>query len=67
MSDNPRILELLEELLDSKRRPEDVCADCPELLWEVREPWERCRGVEAQIEALFPVSGPRPPPMACSP
>jgi serine/threonine-protein kinase len=37
--------------------PEDVCADEPELLWEVRERWERCQNVEAQIEAMFPTTG----------
>ncbi|HEV8378820.1 MAG TPA: protein kinase, partial [Tepidisphaeraceae bacterium] len=57
MPDESRILELLEEALDSRRTPEDVCADSPELLWEVRERWERCQNVEAQIEAMFPPSG----------
>src|SRR5688500_4835218 len=57
MADESRILELLEEALDSKRTPEEVCADWPELLWEVRERWERCRNVEAQIEEMFPTTG----------
>src|SRR2546430_3330066 len=57
MPDESRILQLLEEVLDSKRTPEDVCADAPELLWEVRERWERCQDVEAQIEAMFPPTG----------
>jgi tetratricopeptide (TPR) repeat protein/tRNA A-37 threonylcarbamoyl transferase component Bud32 len=57
MPDESRILQLLEEALDSKRTPEDVCADAPELLWEVRERWERCQNVEAQIEAIFPTTG----------
>src|SRR4051812_17330042 len=57
MPDESRILQLLEEALDSKRTPEDVCVDAPELLWEVRERWERCQNVEAQIEAMFPTTG----------
>jgi hypothetical protein len=56
MPDESRILQLLEEALDSRRTPEDVCADAPELLWEVRERWERCQNVEAQIEAMFPTT-----------
>src|SRR5688500_3132761 len=58
MADESRILELLEEALDSGRTPEEVCADAPELLWEVRERWERCRDVETQIESMFPASEP---------
>src|SRR5882672_5783626 len=57
MADESRILELLEEALDSRRTPEEVCEDSPELLWEVRERWERCQNVEAQIEAMFPPTG----------
>src|SRR5262245_39931726 len=56
MADESRIMELLEEALDSRRTPEDVCVDAPELLWEVRERWERIQNVEAQIEALFPTT-----------
>ncbi len=36
MPDNLRVLELLEEALQSGRSPEDVCADCPDLRAEVR-------------------------------
>src|SRR5688572_20100312 len=71
--DNSRIVQLLEEALDSGRPPEDVCAeaDCPELLWQVRERWEQCQRVQAQISAMFPSpgadeatdgNGRRPPP-----
>src|SRR4051812_32634623 len=56
MSDDSRIMELLEEALNSERTPEDVCADCPELLWEVRERLKRCKQVEAQIDAIFPTT-----------
>ncbi|MDB5293722.1 MAG: tetratricopeptide repeat protein [Phycisphaerales bacterium] len=57
MSDDPRILQLLEEALDSNRSPEEVCAEYPELLAAVRERYEQCRSVEAQLEAIFPPSG----------
>ena len=57
MPDESRILELLEEALDSRRTPEEVCEDSPELLWEVRQRWERCQDVEAQIEQMFPTTG----------
>jgi serine/threonine-protein kinase len=56
MADESRILELLEEALDSRRTLEEVCADSPELLWEVKERWERCQNVEAQIDAMFPTN-----------
>ena len=32
MSGDPRVLDLLEEMLDSGRTPEEVCRNCPELL-----------------------------------
>ena len=32
MTDNPRLRQLLDELLDSHATPEEVCASCPELL-----------------------------------
>ena len=57
MSDESRILDLLEEALNSGRTPEEVCAECPELLWEVRERLKRCKQVEAQIDAIFPTTG----------
>ena len=37
--DDPRVQALLEELLDSNATPEQVCADCPELLPVVRARW----------------------------
>ena len=32
MAGNPRVFELLEQMLDSSRTPEELCRDCPELL-----------------------------------
>ena len=58
MSDETRIEQLLEEVLNSGRTPEEVCTEAPGLLWEVRERWERCRDVEAQIECMFPTTDP---------
>jgi eukaryotic-like serine/threonine-protein kinase len=54
MSDEARILELVQEALDSNRTPDEVCADCPELLPEVRKRWNRVRRVDSQLAAIFP-------------
>jgi serine/threonine-protein kinase len=56
MTDDPRIRELLHELLNSQATPEEVCASCPELLPEVRDSWRDMRRVCAELDALFPVS-----------
>jgi eukaryotic-like serine/threonine-protein kinase len=54
MSDEPRVKRLVDELLDTERTPEEVCADCPELLAEVRKRSQRMRSaVEAELDALF--------------
>jgi serine/threonine-protein kinase len=54
MPDELRIRQLLEELLDSRRTPEEVCGEDPDLLREVRLRWERLRRVGDQLDALFP-------------
>jgi hypothetical protein len=41
MPGKPYILELVEQFLESNRKPEEVCADHPELLWEVRQQLKR--------------------------
>ena len=56
MPDDPRVDELLEELLESGVSPEEVCSECPELLPQVRLGWQRLRAVDAQLSALFPDS-----------
>ncbi|HEV3117126.1 MAG TPA: protein kinase, partial [Gemmataceae bacterium] len=56
MSNEPRVQELLDEILDSERTPEEVCGVCPELLPEVRKRWLQMRIVEAELEALFPTT-----------
>jgi serine/threonine-protein kinase len=57
MAVDSRVQQLLEELGDSGRTPEEVCGAYPELLPEVSRRWRRMCAVEAELEALFPVSG----------
>ncbi len=54
MSSDPRVRGLLEEILESHRTPEEVCAACPELLPEVRDRLMRFRELEDQVDSLFP-------------
>jgi serine/threonine-protein kinase len=54
VADDPRVQQLLNKICDSGYTPEEVCADCPELLPEVRRRWRRMRSVEGA--ARFPVS-----------
>jgi eukaryotic-like serine/threonine-protein kinase len=59
MVDDPRVLLLLEEIMNSGRAPLDVCRTCPELLPAVLEGLERLRDLEAEIKAIFPARGPQ--------
>jgi serine/threonine-protein kinase len=54
MSDESRVQELVDELADDLLTPEEVCADCPELLPEVRSRWLQMRVLERQLDELFP-------------
>ena len=54
MSFDPRVQELIEEVLDSGRSVEAVCHDSPELLTQVRERCRRVRVMQAQVSAMFP-------------
>ncbi len=56
MAGDPRVQELLEELLESGVTPEEVCRDSPELLPDVIERWQRLRACDAQLDAWFPQS-----------
>ena len=56
MSDESRVEQLLEETLESGRPVEEVCAQFPQLLWQVQERLRRCQSMEAQIDAMFPPS-----------
>src|SRR6516165_4625048 len=54
MTDDPRVQELLVELLASHATPEEVCATCPELLPLVRNRWRQMRRLHADLDAHFP-------------
>jgi serine/threonine-protein kinase len=54
MSDDPRVEQLLEELLNSGGTPEEACRDSPELLAEVQAGWQRLRALKAEVGAWFP-------------
>jgi serine/threonine protein kinase/Flp pilus assembly protein TadD len=54
MSDQQRVRELLVQAIETNRTPEEVCADDPQLLAEVRALWERMQLVGQQVDALFP-------------
>jgi len=53
------IQQLLEEILESGRSPQEVCRDHPELIDEVVDRLARARALETQIDAVFPVDEPR--------
>src|SRR5260370_18293431 len=59
-ANEPRVQELLDEILDSERTPDEVCGACPELLPEIRKRWQQMRVVQAELEALFPTEGSDP-------
>ena len=61
MDGDPRVRQLLEELLDSEQTPEEVCHHCPELLPEVRRRWQRKCACDAHLDALFPAMEPHSP------
>jgi serine/threonine-protein kinase len=52
------VQELVDEIWDSECTPEEVCGAFPELLPEVRRRWRQMCAVKAQLDALFPASGP---------
>jgi serine/threonine-protein kinase len=55
MPDEPRVRELLDELLDHETTPEEVCSACQELLPVVRERWGQICRARAEFDALLPV------------
>jgi serine/threonine-protein kinase len=67
MPDDPRVAQLLVELLDSGSTPDETCRTCPELLSQVQAGWQRLRVLEAELGALFPSfpvpDGAAPPPL----
>src|SRR3712207_4875119 len=54
MSEESRVLQLVEEALQSGCTPEDVCADAPELVAVVRTRLEECRRLNIYIQELLP-------------
>src|SRR6516165_7480024 len=54
MAGDPRVLGLLEEMLDAGKTPDEVCRGCPELLAEVRERWKEFRRIDAAVVELLP-------------
>jgi len=52
-----RVQQLLEEISDSARTPEEVCVTCPELLPEVRRRWLEMCAVKAELHALPSTTG----------
>lgn len=58
MSGDTRVRELIEEVLDSGKSPEEVCRGEPELLPRVTERLRHVRRVEAQVDALLPPASP---------
>lgn len=59
MPHDAQINALVEDILETQRTPEEVCAQQPELLEAVRERLRQFKAVEAQIDSLFPTSAPR--------
>src|SRR5262245_64271428 len=55
MPDEPRVQELLAELLDRQATPEEVCGACLELLPVVRERWRQICQARAKLDALLPI------------
>src|SRR5580698_6754725 len=56
MAGDSKVFELLEEILDSGKTPEEVCQVRPDLLTEVRRRWQEFCLVDAEIGALLPDS-----------
>jgi hypothetical protein len=61
MAGDPRVLGLLEDMLDSGVTPEEVCRDCPDLVNEVKNRWREFCQVDEALGAIFPGLRTRPP------
>lgn len=57
MSREDQIFELIEEILETNRTPEEVCAERGDLLDDVRARLRKFRDVAAQVDSLFPEAG----------
>ncbi len=56
MSREDQIDDLIDEILESGRSPDEVCVQHPELVAEVRERLRKLRSIQAQVDSLFPAS-----------
>jgi serine/threonine-protein kinase len=56
MAEDLQIRRLLEQSLSSGLTPEEVCTFNLDLLPKVRQRWERCRRIEAELDSLFSTS-----------
>src|SRR5262249_1337937 len=54
MSVDPRVRQLLDQLIDSGATPEEVCRSCPEFLPEVRARCQQMSRVRTELHAMFP-------------
>jgi serine/threonine-protein kinase len=63
MTDDERVQELLDQLLDSNATPEQVCESYPELLPVVRERWQQLQRLRSNLDAMFPPSDDSPTPL----
>jgi serine/threonine protein kinase/tetratricopeptide (TPR) repeat protein len=54
MTDDPRVQQLLDELLNGHTTPEEVCRSCPELLPLVRQRWRQMCRLRADLDVLLP-------------
>jgi serine/threonine-protein kinase len=52
--DDPRVQQLLDELLDTGGTPEEVCESCVELLPVVRTRWRQLCQARDELDAMFP-------------
>jgi serine/threonine-protein kinase len=64
MPDEPRVEELLADMLDRQATPEEVCGTCQELLPVVRERWRQICRARAELDALLPIWPHGSPPTA---
>src|SRR5262249_42577518 len=54
MSVDPRVRQLIDQLIDSGATPEEVCRSYPELLPEVRARCQQMGRVRDELAAMFP-------------
>ena len=60
MAAESRVQQLLDEISDSGRTPEEVCGACPELLPEVRRRWRQMCRRRGGARCAVPGAGARP-------